>query len=210
MIYFDIGCNQGQWIETNYTDEDIFIGVEANPAVYEKTKERFISFDNITILNFAVSDKCGEIDFYPEVFDSNHVASTASKFWISHGRFKGVCSWPVSIKIESITLDSLIKLFGNPCHVKIDVEGYELTVLQGLTKPVQSLSFEWVEEQRDELLLSVGYLFSLGYKKFNYLLNRDTYDYFPTEFMDIKGILEFIKELQPERKKEWGMIYAYL
>jgi hypothetical protein len=37
----------------------------------------------------------------------------------------------------------LIEEFGVPQFIKIDVEGYELKVLKGLTQPVEMISFEY-------------------------------------------------------------------
>ena len=44
--------------------------------------------------------------------------------------------------METITLDQLISTYGRPFYIKIDVEGYELNVLNGLKTTVPYLSFE--------------------------------------------------------------------
>lgn len=44
--------------------------------------------------------------------------------------------------VEVVTLDGLIAEYGEPQFVKIDVEGGELGVLTGLSRPLQALSFE--------------------------------------------------------------------
>ena len=69
-----------------------------------------------------------------------------------------------------ITMDSLIAQFGAPAFTKIDVEGFELEVLKGLTKPVKYLSIEYtVPEQVDKLKAILLYLHGLDNKvKFNY------------------------------------------
>ena len=41
------------------------------------------------------------------------------------------------------TLDKLIEQYEVPSFIKIDVEGYELEVLKGLTRLVPALSFEF-------------------------------------------------------------------
>ena len=40
------------------------------------------------------------------------------------------------------TLDSLIEKYGAPSYIKIDVEGYELEVIKGLSTSVQLISVE--------------------------------------------------------------------
>ena len=48
------------------------------------------------------------------------------------------------MEVKVTTLDQLIQEYGLPVYCKIDVEGYELQVLQGLSTPIPMLSFEYV------------------------------------------------------------------
>ena len=51
------------------------------------------------------------------------------------------------------TLDILIEKFGVPKFIKIDVEGYELEVLKGLSHSIHLISFEYtVPEQIDKVI----------------------------------------------------------
>jgi hypothetical protein len=57
-------------------------------------------------------------------------------------------------EVETTTLDQLIRDYGRPLYVKIDVEGHEASVLAGLSSPVPFLSFEvnlpsFLEEGRE-------------------------------------------------------------
>lgn len=45
--------------------------------------------------------------------------------------------------VPMVTLDSAIQRFGTPFFCKIDVEGWELEVLRGLTQPLPLVSFEF-------------------------------------------------------------------
>jgi hypothetical protein len=45
--------------------------------------------------------------------------------------------------VNVATLDSLIDEFGVPDYAKIDVEGFDLEVLRGLSRPIPLLSFEY-------------------------------------------------------------------
>ncbi len=46
-------------------------------------------------------------------------------------------------KVEITTLDNLIKKYGVPKLIKIDVEGFEKKVLKGLSKKIKFISFEF-------------------------------------------------------------------
>lgn len=60
----------------------------------------------------------------------------------SHG-FEHV-RWDSKQMVRVLTLDGLIRDHGLPSYIKIDVEGFELEVLSGLTQPVQMLSVEYL------------------------------------------------------------------
>ena len=65
------------------------------------------------------------------------------------------------------TLDDLIARFGEPAFCKIDVEGYELEVLRGLSRPVSALSFEYVPAAQALARACVERLPQLGEYEFN-------------------------------------------
>ncbi len=70
------------------------------------------------------------------------------------------------------TLDKLIATHGRPDFIKIDVEGFELDVLRGLTQPVRALSFEFTPEMAHAALDCVDYVDRLGDAEFNYSLGE--------------------------------------
>lgn len=203
-LVFDIGFNVGefsQYIMKN-NENCIIIGVE--PNYYIKP----ISFNhpNVTVLNKAVSNVDNHmLDFYIGV---NHVLSTANPDWMKK-RFVNE-EWYVPIKIETITIDKLIELYGIPDLIKIDVEGFELNVITGLTKKIESkIMFEWTEEFfYENTIPCVKHLQSLGYMEFGYTHssteNSKTFnvDYNSWEKLNIHNIIK------QDRNMEWGMIYC--
>jgi hypothetical protein len=63
--------------------------------------------------------------------------------------------------IEQTTIDNLIEKFGNPAFIKIDVEGYELEVLKGLSKETNLISFEYTVPEQTKKTIECINLFKL-------------------------------------------------
>jgi len=109
--------------------------------------------------------------------DRSHTLSSMSKEWIAIVRGSGRFSnhrWDDKVTVETTTLDLLIKEYGRPSFCKIDVEGFEFEVIQGLSQPVNMLSFEFIPEYPDPVLTSIEYLSKLGNAEFNYSLAEST------------------------------------
>jgi len=226
-LIFDIGFNHGKFTGECFKKHPNVqvVAVEANPNLCNKSNT-----DNFILLNRVVSNTDNEyIDFYVE-----HGAdgiSTASTNWINNSQFaKGskyminpTHKWSDVIKVPSISLDTLIENYGTPELIKIDVEGYELTVLSGLSKKAKDICFEWSEEVYDDLEKIISHLQSIGYTQFGaigYFDDRDLeydtvthsdqgdpYLVYPDNFYTWEE-LNFIRFIKPERRVNYGMFFA--
>jgi hypothetical protein len=76
--------------------------------------------------------------------------------------------WDRSVEVEVVTLDQLIELHGVPAFCKIDVEGFELEVLAGLSRPLPALSFEYLPMAHDAALAVLARVEALGRYAYNY------------------------------------------
>ena len=89
------------------------------------------------------------------------VASAAEKPGFEHVR------WDGRAEVAVTSLDAVIARHGIPALVKIDVEGFELDVLAGLSQPVAMISVEYLPGWPDLTHAVLDRLCALGDYRFN-------------------------------------------
>lgn len=125
-LAFDVGANNGD--DTAYYLERGMrvVAIEANPTLAQELNGRFseeVKSGRVTILNLAiVADGRQEIDFF--LNDDNDTISTV----IPHGITAGFRS----IRVAARQLPDLVREFGIPVYIKVDIEGIDDSVLQDL------------------------------------------------------------------------------
>lgn len=82
-------------------------------------------------------------------------------------------SW-VSVErgVEVVTMDQLIETYGEPVFAKIDVEGFEVEVLNGLSQPLRGLSFEAHNFDVPKVGACIARLDELSGNQYGYLYSR--------------------------------------
>jgi hypothetical protein len=81
--------------------------------------------------------------------------------------FGGV-RWDSTVTVEMISLDELIDEFGVPRFCKIDVEGYELHALRGLSTDISTLSFEYLPAAAEITESCIQIIENLGRYEYNW------------------------------------------
>ena len=233
MIIFDIGANIGNYsIKKLNTDKNLnIIAVEPCPRAFNRLKNRVNAYKNkITIYNCAVSNEKKDINFYeclngdgsrgPDSCSTcsvNHLENSCfgggeqGQFIMSGGEtFSSHYKFAEPIKVNTISLDKLIDTHGNPDLIKIDVEGYENSVLKSLTsKKAKKITFEWHEYNIDQIIDSIKYLSKLGYEYFSteiWHIGKHEHD---NEILDYKTCSDFINWLEPIVRKSIALTGNY-
>ncbi len=204
-LIFDIGANIGKTAEFFSNCSNMVVCFEANPDLVSILRKKF-KRTNVIVDDRGLSEKAGKMQF---MISNSDTVSTFSRDWIENSRFAQSSSWERSVEVQTTTLDMVIDQYGVPDVVKIDVEGYEYEVLQGLTKLIKNtiFAFEWAEEQHEKIKKTLQYAHSLGYEKYGFTYGDEE---------DLLGEhlewyswnkLPLFNDIDPERKEKWGMIY---
>jgi FkbM family methyltransferase len=201
-IIFDIGANIGNKTEWFSSQGLTVVSVEPQPAMIAQLQNRFANTPNVTIVDKGIGSAKGMLKM--SISTQAPTLSTFTEHW-KHGRFSDI-RWDSAVDVEIITLDDLVHLHGVPRYCKIDVEGFELEVIKGLSTKIGIISFEFTSEFIGHAFEIIGRLISLGYKKFNISLGED--DTF--QFDNWLPYHELVAILQASRTTAnlWGDIYA--
>lgn len=174
-LVFDIGANVGDMTALYLELGARVVSVEPQEACLRILEKRFGRNPGVCITPMAVGALEGEKELM--ISDIRSPISSMSRQWIaavkSSGRFP-YYEWSRSVTVPVTTLESLIVRHGEPDFCKIDVEGLEKEVLQGVSRPLVSLSLEYHAEFLPEAIACLGLLRELGDYRFNYTMENRT------------------------------------
>lgn len=178
-LIFDIGANTGIKTKVFLTLGEKVVSVEPDRNHVKILKIRFGNNPRFTVLPVAVSDQEGEFDYYYSETASGY--NTLNDKWKnsleSNLDKKDVVSvkYDGSYKVETITLQKLISIYGSPDYIKVDVEGFEWNVLKTLNQSIPYISFEAnLPEFTNESNLIIRHLVGLDNRySFNYSTNEE-------------------------------------
>lgn len=122
------------------------IAIEPDRENQQLLTRRFSTRQEVVIHNAAVGNTVEKRIFHVNLPGSP--ANTLSEKWKTILQNEKLNRWAKklefrdSYEVQVITLDLLIAAYGKPSYIKIDVEGYELNVLKGLSESINMISFE--------------------------------------------------------------------
>ena len=202
-LCFDVGANLGNRTQLFLELGARVISVEPQPSCLTHLNKLYGKNSSVHIIPKALSEKEGTAVL--SICEESPILSTMSDKWQHEGRFSQEFRWNTSREVPTTTLDLLIAEFGIPVFCKIDVEGFEETVLKGLTKPLNYISFEFTFEFLEDAVRCIDLLASLGPVKLNFSIGEKMKLYLQDWVAPVE-LFEVLRSL--EDKKLWGDIYA--
>ncbi|MCK4821427.1 FkbM family methyltransferase [bacterium] len=205
-LCFDVGANVGRRVDVLLKLNAKVVAIEPLPHCMHILEKKYSANPNVTLVKKAIGKNKGTATMY--VSDVHSLSSLSSE-WIDavqrSGRYTE-SQWNKTITIPLDTMDSLIEQYGLPAFAKIDVEGYEQEVIESLSTPIKTISFEFTPEHVDSTLKAIKHLSGLGCPKFNICSAKDTFSWRLEQWQDADS---FCKELTSIAKdNEVGDIYV--
>lgn len=196
-LIIDAGANEGFLTSIFSSLGFDVIAVEPSQRNFSVLKTRFRRNANIILIPAALSDKEEEKNFFEN--NKDYAVGTLSEKWknIGNENYAAALYKHPAAKIQTITLDGLIKKYGIPGFIKIDVEGYEEKVIKGLSQPIPVISFEAILPHfLSETIDCINHLWLLSTNaRFNYARgNGLVYE----QFISKDELIAAIQPLQPQ------------
>ena len=138
-IFVDVGANYGiytHFLKTILKDTGKIYAIELDPTTFESLKSNFNNQSNVLCINKAISNQDSIIDYYMgnDAWTNNIIGHDTN---FKQSSKKG--------KIESITLDTLLKEEEKIDFIKIDTEGADLLVLLGMKETIKKTKLFLIE-----------------------------------------------------------------
>ena len=182
-LVFDIGANIGNKSKLFAGLGSPVIALEPDQTNYDSLIRRFRSKKQIRVLPLAVSHSKGVAKFY--MLEPGSAYNTLNLKWKETledpqaNRWHDSRNFQKEVEVPTTTIDALIDEFGIPEFIKIDVEGNELSCIQGLSQRVGLISFEAnLPEFKNETLRILDHLNNIDKNvRFNYMRDDETFEF---------------------------------
>jgi FkbM family methyltransferase len=206
-LVLDVGAHVGDRVASFRRLGARVVAVEPQRAMARVLRLLYGYRRSVAIEEVAIGRKSGRARMM--INADNPTVSSVSPAFVDAAR--GAPGWEAqrwndSADVAVTTLDALIEKHGCPTFIKLDVEGFEAEALQGLSRAVRALSFEFTTIQREVALSCIERCSVLGYTRFNAALGES--QTLANDWMNASEIARWLMDLPQSANS--GDIYAVL
>ena len=165
-LIYDVGMHDGR--DTRYYLSKGFrvLAIEANPALATAARSSFaneIEAGRLTVISTAIGANCDRVNFWVNDDNTEHSSLEPTVGARNNSRHH-------VIEVESVSFDNVLRDFGVPFYLKIDIETADPLCLAAL-KPPDLPMYVSIEAHALRYLTELG---SLGYSAFK-VIDQRTY-----------------------------------
>ncbi len=164
-LVFDIGAHAGVRTAQFLSCGARVVAVDALPDAAAWLRRIYGDHPRVTVVEAAV----GASDFGATTLwigNADTTVSTCAPEFIAATRrtkrFGEAMAWEDTALVNLTTLDALIREYGSPWFVKLDIEGFEPQALVGCSVAVPLVSFEFTPEMNGHAERCLNYLLALS------------------------------------------------
>src|SRR5262249_35778675 len=170
MLIFDVGAHRGEDTERYLSKGFSVVAVEASPTLAELLKRKFAGNGRVEVIHAAIAAAAGDITFYE---CENSVWGTTHQTMKCRNELLGAASTPITV--PAMRFDELLRRYGVPHYLKVDIEGSDTLCLEALAnfqERPKYISMESSKTDWKELLKEFSLFRALGYDSFQVVDQR--------------------------------------
>lgn len=207
MRFYDVGSHYGYFslLASSLVGPDGHVfAFEPTAATYKILTENAARRNNITCCQVAAYRQSGPLEFIEQ-----GIGQSSLNFVVGEGYDPGTTDASgKKTQVTAVKLDDFAKQHGKPDFLKIDTEGAELPILEGLNETIERCHPTIVLEMGDQICTTTGnglsrqnvdFLLDHGYEVYEYR-NRTRYRHIPRDSYSYTNLL-FRHPSQTKRRR---------